>query len=478
MRKPFISSQKLIILLTILVLVIVCGLFTSNKVNADENDSDIDNITAKVLEDIEITLSNSANSSRLLDDDIYTKIKFNEKTTINIKSNSLIHGIYLVFDGKLKGYNLNYDEYAISVGVDGFLHDYKKLYTPVLELDIEVSSGGVLTDIYVFGEGNTPDWVQVWEKPLTKADLLVLPTHADDEILFFGGTMPVYASEKGMSVQVAYMNAHWGEPYRPHEALNGLWASGIRNYPIIPDYKDIKFLDLQSALNFYGEDELVEYYTTLIRRFKPEVIVGHDFGGEYGHGSHMASAYALSKALELSNSSENFPASANTYGLWDVKKTYIHLYEENKIVMEWDEPLETFGGKTGFEVAKTALDFHVSQIIYYEMSKRGVYDCRQFGLYRSKVGEDVLKNDFFENIPQKVETVNLELRQEVSVPQSELGLNSNANGDEYSKVENPCFSDCESDSDGIPMNVIMVLAIVLLIISASIIVFISIKNRR
>lgn len=477
MRKHIITSKNLIFLLTIFILVIVGEFFRLNAVNALENESST--LTATVLDDVEISLSNSANASQLLDDDIYTKIKFSEKSTINIKSNSQIHGIYLVFDGKLKGYNLSYAEYAISVGVDGFLHDYKKLYTPVLELDIEVGAGSVLTDIYVFGEGNPPDWVQVWEKPLQKADLLVLPTHADDEILFFGGTMPVYASEKGMNVQVAYMNAHWGEPYRPHEALNGLWASGIRNYPIIPDYKDIKFLDLQSALNFYGEDELIEYYTTLIRRFKPEVIVGHDFGGEYGHGSHMASAYALSKALELSNSNEYFPASANTYGLWNVKKTYIHLYEQNKIVMEWDEPLEAFGGKTGFEVATTALDCHVSQRIYYEMSKRGVYDCRQFGLYRSIVGEDIKKNDFFENIPPKAESVNLDLRQEVIIPiQNEEGLENTANPDEYSNVKNPCFSDCEPISDRIDMNVVVIVALALLIVSAFTIIYISIKHRR
>lgn len=472
MRKSNDISKKLIFLLTILI-IISSGFFNFNSVSADENP---EISTAVLLKDIEISLSNGGNANRLLDDDIYSKVKFGEKSTIKIKSNADIYSIYLVFDGSLKGYNLKYDEYAITVGVDGFLHDYKKLYAPVKELEIEINSGSVLTDIYTFGEGKIPEWVQVWQKPLQKADLLVLPTHADDEILFFGGTMPVYSQERGMSVQVAYMNSHWGEPYRPHEALNGLWASGIRNYPIIPDYVDIKFNDLKGALNYYGEEELVEYYTTLIRRFKPDVIVGHDFDGEYGHGSHMASAHALSKALEISNSAENFPASANTYGLWDVKKTYIHLYEKNKIVMEWDEPLKAFGGKTGYEVATIALDCHASQRIYYEMSKSGVYDCRQFGLYRSTVGEDVLKNDFFENVPPRVESVNLDLRQEVVINTQNEG---SPNIGENSLVENPCFSNCEIGSQkGFPSNVIVVIAIVLFIVSAILIICISIKKGR
>ena len=37
------------------------------------------------------------------------------------------------------------------------------------------------------------------------ADMLLLPTHADDEHLWFGGTMPYYAGELGYKVQVGLL---------------------------------------------------------------------------------------------------------------------------------------------------------------------------------------------------------------------------------------------------------------------------------
>ena len=38
-----------------------------------------------------------------------------------------------------------------------------------------------LNEVFVFGAGDLPDWVQRWEPTVEKADLLVLATHPDDE---------------------------------------------------------------------------------------------------------------------------------------------------------------------------------------------------------------------------------------------------------------------------------------------------------
>jgi hypothetical protein len=48
---------------------------------------------------------------------------------------------------------------------------------------------------------------------------------------------------------------------------------------------------------------------------------------------------------------DQFPDSAQTYGLWDTPKAYFHLLKDNQIIMDWDRPLESFGGKTAFEVS-------------------------------------------------------------------------------------------------------------------------------
>ena len=433
MENKYLQKIYKIIILVIMILALFSFYFTYNAFADDEEKYAVQITDVQAYDE-----KGSINADALADDNIYTKVRFSEVTSVSFTSQSDIKAIYLIFDGPLKGYTLSYGDYILKSDKDGFLHDFKQLYTNVNSLTIEFNAGTVLTDVYFFSEGEVPEWVQRWENPLEKADMLVLPTHHDDEILFFGGTMPVYSLEKGKKVQVAYMNNHWGEPYRPHEALNGLWTSGIRNYPIIPDFNDTKFYDLEGALNYYGEDALQEYYVSLIRRFKPEVIIAHDFNGEYGHGSHMASAYSVAKAIELAKNSESFLSSANTYGVWEVKKAYFHLYQENKIVMEWDQPLQEFGEKTGFDVAVDALNCHQSQLKYYSMSKRGVYDCRQFGLYYSAVGEDVEKNDFFENIPEYQAVVDQSLISEVVLPKDTLVAEESIDN----SVPNPCFN-CE-----------------------------------
>ena len=82
-----------------------------------------------------------------------------------------------------------------------------------------------------------------------------------------------------------------------------------------------------------------------------------------------------------------------------VKKLYVHLYSKNQISMDWDQPLESFDGKTGMEIADAALECHKSQQpIGFDRKWRMPYDCRAFGLYYTTVGPDVLKNDFLENI--------------------------------------------------------------------------------
>ena len=89
---------------------------------------------------------------------------------------------------------------------------------------------------------------------------------------------------------------------------------------------------------------------------------------------------------------------------------YLHLYEENPIVIDYDQPLERFGGMTAFEVTqKLGFPCHESQYDYFKgwlygggkitlASQIKKYNPCKFGLYFTSVGEDAQKNDFFENL--------------------------------------------------------------------------------
>lgn len=340
---------------------------------------------------------------------------------LTLQNQDGIGAIYLIFDREYGTITLTEASGAeCFVRTDGILHKYVDLrecfgYAPE-QLTICFSDGEAqVNELYVFAPGAVPEWVQRWQiLPEGEADLLLCSTHGDDEQLFFAGLLPWYGAERGLEMQVVYFTDHRNlTTKRVHEMLNGLWNVGIRNYPVFGPYADYYTFDMQDAYRFYqntghSEEELLAFVVEQLRRFRPLVAVGHDENGEYGHGMHRMYTDLLKKAVEVSGDLEACPESAEKYGVWDVPKTYLHLYPQNAITMDWDIPMESFDGKTAFEVTRDlGFPSHVSQQKDFAWYFRGAqkatdvtkYSPCQYGLYRTTVGEDVEKMDFFENLP-------------------------------------------------------------------------------
>ena len=365
---------------------------------------------AEISPETAVILSGEANVSVLTDGVRYTKWR-SEAGSAEFTLPEEAAGIYLEWDFVPEGgWTLRADGMETEVE-QIFLHQYLPLSEPASSFQIKWEGDATLCNVYFLEEGVPPDWVQQWEEPCEKADFLLLPTHADDEHLWFGGVMPLYAGELGCAVQVAYMVNHNTEPYRLHEQLDGLWRVGVENYPVIPDFPDIYSPSLEHARTIYDEEEIIAYQVDLIRRFQPSVIVGHDVNGEYGHGAHCLNTAALMRSVELAADPEAYPETAEQ--VWDTPKTYLHLYPENEIVMDWDQPLSYFDGKTAFEMAKEGFACHLSQTEYFSVQQSGSYDCRKFGLYRSTVGPDTAA-DMMQNLPEP------ELLPEASQPGEEI----------------------------------------------------------
>lgn len=309
-----------------------------------------------------------------------------------------IGSLYLEWSHTPDEWVMTVDGVPVTVKKNGFLHQYLELPMPATEIVISVSSA--LCGAYAFeADSELPDWVQVWEPALEHCDLLLLPTHADDEHVFFGGMIPYYAAERGYKVQVAYLTNHWSQVLRPHELLDALWHAGIRNYPVIGPFADAWADSLKEAEQDISRYDAAAYLTEQIRRFKPSVVIGHDLKGEYGHGQHVLCAVSLTDAIVAATDADIFPESAQKYGTWNTPKLYLHLYPENEIVMDWNVSLTSFDGKTAMDVAKEAFALHVSQQgFFYVYGEGDDWDSRRFGLYRSTVGPDVAGGDVFENI--------------------------------------------------------------------------------
>jgi len=115
----------------------------------------------------------------------------------------------------------------------------------------------------------------------------------------------------------------------------------------------------------------------------------------------MLNTHCLRQAVELAADPNSYPETTALYGAWDTPKMYIHLYEENQVVIPVHEPMENFGGLSAYEVASAAYDCHPSQHQWYPRiicEEHPRYDATLFGLYRSTVGADE-GWDIMQNIP-------------------------------------------------------------------------------
>lgn len=278
---------------------------------------------------------------------------------------------------------------------DTIINRYIKL-SDIKTASINLPEGGRLCEIEVLFTKPLAT-TQIWEQPYEKLDILVLPAHPDDEYLYFGGTLPYYGTQLGLNVNAVWMTHQ--KRLRQDEALNALWAMGIKHYPEFLGFPDRLKKTYKSAAEFWGEEKTLGAIVELYRKYKPEVVVTHDPKGEYGHGAHMVTSALAVEAAGAAADETMFPESAQLYGTWQVKKVYLHLLKRNEIYMGWDVPMEAFDGKTAMDMAKIGYSYHESQHIYnLRVAYDSKYACTRFGLAFSTVGIDIHCNDFMENI--------------------------------------------------------------------------------
>ncbi len=385
-------------------------------------------------------------SDRLFDGILVVPSDFSNHSWITLEYKDGIGSLYLIFHYEYGIYTVTNNDTGetAELGQNGFLHDFVDLEaifgTAPSSVTLSFDNGPLrLNEICMFTTGQVPDYVQRWETPEEgKTDLLLFSAHGDDEQLFFAGMLPYYAGELGYQVQVVYLTNHRTDlSERCHEMLDGLYAVGVTTYPVFGPFNDHYSQSLETAyhhMNELGvtEEDLVGFVVEQLRRFKPLVAVTHDVNGEYGHGQHMLFADLLMKAVEISMDPLEYPELAQQYGVWDVPKTYLHLYPENEIVLDLDKPLNHFDGMTAYQVTRyLGFPCHKTQFysyLWYFSQGENAADITQYspcyyGLYRSRVGADTRKNDFFENLTTYTQLAQEEARQKwLASPRSMLGL--------------------------------------------------------
>ena len=432
----------------------------------------------------DITLNGTKISSKVTDQKESTYITITKGHEIEIKSEEDIYSLYIVYEYSSKTGTISGNEKQAEIGENSFLHEYidvKEKIGITNELKLEYNEDVKIADIYVLGEGELPAVVEKWEKPCDVADILLFSTHSDDEQLFFLGLMPTYVA-RGAYVQVVYFANHNDNPKRLHEQLHGLYTVGIRHYPVLGLIPDAYSETLEGAIKNLKSAKLTEedakkFQVENIRRFKPQVVVGHDEKGEYSHGQHILNTYLLEDAILKANDESYDEASYNKYGVWQISKLYLHLYAKNQITMDYDTPLDYFGGKTAYEVSKEGYSKHLSQQwtwftkwingtnnSFKKATEIKKYSPLLFGLYYTNVGEDVNKNDMMENIKYYSEQIKEEEERKAEEARKKA--------EEEKKKEEEIQSKTETNGNN---TLIIIVALIVLIVVAA---YIYVKRKR
>ena len=395
-------------------------------VKAEVRDGYIDQITITV---------NDTNVSKLSDNNYNTYLRMDANDEIKINSQQEFNYVYIIYYIEAKKGIIHYNDTAKNVGENNFLHECVKLESKTNEVILIYDESVAIKEIFLFNDP-LPNWVQTWELPYEKADVVLFSTHSDDEHLFFAGLIPTMIAN-GKKIQVVYLTNHNDNPKRLDEQLNGLWAVGVRNYPVLGTFPDAYSTSLKGATNnliyqSYTFDDVVEFELDIIKRFKPSIVVNHDENGEYGHGQHILNTEALKEALNLLSEEEK------------PYKVYLHLYKENPIVMNYDVPLEYYNGMSAYEVSKLGYAEHVSQHYtwftdwllgkndnFTTATQIKTYSPLEFGLYYSKVGYENNDGDMFYNIPEEIKEEVIEDESIDSVTEEIKEVHDKENGHNY-----------------------------------------------
>ena len=364
-----------------------------------------------------VTKLKSGTLKRMLDRNRETALQTEKQKepllTVTMKTEACA-ALYIEFGNNILPFSVQARQEGQWVDVAAWSEPYAQGYVefaPQREFRLRFKTGGKSTalfirELYLFTEGAKNDAAHVWQPPCEKADLLLLVGHPDDELLWFGGLLPTYAGERGMRVTVAYLTC--ANSCRRVELLSGLWHCGVRNYPDIGSFRDIKSYNAAKLYPQWGGMDAVDLYVArLLRRYQPEVAVTQALDGEYGHAAHVICARSMQRACRLAADPGYDPESAAQYGVWTGKKVYLHKGDQPTTVMDWRQPLDAFGGKTSFEVAEEAYRLHASQpqprndkkSLYYVTPEKDENSSFVYTLIYSTVGEDEAGNDLFEHVP-------------------------------------------------------------------------------
>ncbi len=386
MKKRFVNIKR--ILTGVLALTLLISGTKPVVVGAEENKGFEFTLSAAEKEDSELAL--------MRDDDLNTIVTFEKDVSLKLEANEPIKALYIEFDAEaMPGeWDLTFNGKTRIYGQEGFLHEYIEFKEEVTECELEFNKLTGICGIYAFPNGEIPAKVQQWKKLPKDADILIFVPHEGDEIIDFGAVAAIYAGQRDLNVQVAYMCEYvtTEEKIKEHEKLDSLWKLGVKYYPENGNFRNKVFTKTDQAKLFYGYGKVMEFAAELIRKYRPLAVICPGHEDENGNATHMLLSDAVSEAVNYTQDNAYFSGSAEKYGTWNVPKTYMHKKADGKLVLDMGNGVkellkETYESRTTDSWCGT----------YIKKAKFDLTDAAYFGIYRTTVGTDT-GNDIMENL--------------------------------------------------------------------------------
>ena len=145
------------------------------------------------------SVSGYSSTAHLYDGNRRSTKKSDGNVTIKLEHAEGIGSLYIILGKSYGEYTVtdNTTGKVFTAGTYSMLHDFLDLEAAFgaapTSVTVKFESGIVsLNEITAFTVGQTPDYVQKWKPPLEGgADILMMPTHGDDDQLYFAGLLPL-----------------------------------------------------------------------------------------------------------------------------------------------------------------------------------------------------------------------------------------------------------------------------------------------
>lgn len=351
---------------------------------------------ARKLE-LTVNLGEADLSKKLTDKDYSTSVNVEKGTTLILNAEGSIHGLYIEWNNipSENAYILDGNK-KISLGTKDFLHEYVALSGENYGCELHFDGKAEIANVYAFSKGDTPSSVQKWSTLEDGADVMIMGSFASEECIFYGAVIGE-AVENNHTVQMMYL-CDYANNLRlnnRHELLNSLWTLGDKWYPIFGSAEEQITSDMEIAKVQYDEEVMLEEAKAALLKYKPYVVVTHGNERETDNAVDALWGQCVVKAVsEIASEHE-------------VQKLYLRKSRTNAILLDASDKLESIKKAYNLYEVYPFKDTSIND------SLDSKYNCVEFGLYSSTVGEDS-GNDMFEHVKWPNENPEQEQEQESS----------------------------------------------------------------